>query len=174
MDYSRKNPNRGDWGHGIFRRTEDKACRNFRGKLTNKRNFQGFSRKNYVELPWVLIFDLKGCNTTLLNFHRWKLVFSGISRGKMTNLKFPGRHFSENVSWDPSLVFFWNSPLNISNPIENVLLQYLFAYIFFFTLLLTKGKTDQNSTCTQKQVLSQVQACISIKYISYKLINHIK
>ena len=36
-------------------------------------------------------------------------------------------------------------------------------YIYFFSLHQTAGKTDQNSTFSQQQVLSQVRACISIK-----------
>ena len=48
------------------------------------------SRKSPVESPWVLVFDLgicKGCHTILQNFQGWKLVFSRISKGKVTNLK---------------------------------------------------------------------------------------
>ena len=48
---------------------------------------------------WVLVFDTgvsKGCNTILQNFW-WKLGFSGIFKGKVTNLKIP-RFFQKSIS----------------------------------------------------------------------------
>ena len=101
MDYSRKKPNKGGWGHGISRGIEERKCGNSRGQLKKKRNFEGCSSKN----SYGLVFDLgtsKGCHTILLNFHGWKLVFSRISKGKVTNLKCPGGF---------SGFFFWNSPI---------------------------------------------------------------
>ena len=61
---------------------------------------------------WVLVFDLgisKGCHRILLNFQRWKLFFSEISKGKVTTLNFPGG-FQKSISSTPMFVFFWNSP----------------------------------------------------------------
>ena len=46
-----------------------------------------------MEFPWVLVFDLgifKECQAILQNFQGSKLVFTGISKGKVTNLKLPG------------------------------------------------------------------------------------
>ena len=108
-----KNPNRGlgSWNFQEYWRT----CGNFRSQLKKKRNFQGWSRKNHVEFPWVLIFDLgisKGCHTVLQNYQGWKLVFSGISKVKVTNLKIPEFLFKKvYLQPPPRLDFFWNSPL---------------------------------------------------------------
>ena len=72
--------------------------------------------KTHVELPWVLVLELgisKGCNTILLNFQGWNFVFSGISKGKVPNLKFPGG-VSENYILNPHcLVFFLEQPIAI-------------------------------------------------------------
>ena len=87
----------------MSRGIEKRACGNTRGQLKKKWNFQWCSRKSQVEFPWVLVFELglsKGCHTILQNFQGWKLVFSGISRGKVTNLKIPGV-FSETYILSP-------------------------------------------------------------------------
>ena len=56
-------------------------------------NFQGWSRKKYVQFPWVLVFVLgisKVCRTILWDFQWWNFVFLGISKGKVTILNNPG------------------------------------------------------------------------------------
>ena len=72
-------------------------------------NFQGKnSVKTHAEFPWVLVFEFgisKGCHTILLNFQESKLVFSGISNGKVTNLKFPGG-FQKIISPTSPVWFF--------------------------------------------------------------------
>ena len=85
-------------------------------------NFQGWSRKNYVQFPWVLVFGLgisKVCRTILWNFQWWSFVFLGISKGKVTVLNNRG-FFSKKsyvfskpllLSPTPCLDFFWNSPI---------------------------------------------------------------
>ena len=61
-----------------------------------------------MEFLWVLLFYpgiTKGCHIILLNFQGcWKLFFSGISKVKVTNLKFRGG-VSENYILIPRLVF---------------------------------------------------------------------
>ena len=109
MCLSLKNPNTGGWQYGISTGIEERARGNLRGQLKSKLNFQGCSRKAHVEFPWVLIFDfgvLKGCHTILQNFQGWKIVFSGISKGKVTNLKIPGGFQKSISSNHPVLIFF--------------------------------------------------------------------
>ena len=81
MGYSRKNPNKEGWRHGMSRGIKKIECGNSRGQLKIKWNFQGWSRKNHVEFPWVLGFCFRisnECNTTLWNFQRcFCLEFSG-------------------------------------------------------------------------------------------------
>ena len=103
MGYSRKNPNR-------WLRTQ-----NSKGQIKKKWNFLGCSRKNNVEFPQVLVFDLgisKGCLTILQNFQAWKLVFCRISKGKVTNLIIPG---GSNVYPQPPLSGFFSEKPNMSN-----------------------------------------------------------
>ena len=60
--------------------------------------FPGVLKKEHVEIPWVLFFDLgisKGCHTILQNFHGCSFVFFEFSASKVTNLKILGV-FSEN------------------------------------------------------------------------------
>ena len=108
------------WGHGFSRGIAERACGNSRGTLKKKWDFQGCSRKSHLEFPWVLVFDLgisKGCHTILQNFRGQKLVFSGISKGKVTNLKIL-EGFSEKYVLNPCLCldFFWNSPMTENSP----------------------------------------------------------
>ena len=60
-------------------------------------------------------FDLgifKECQTILQNFQGWKLVFTGISKDKVTNLKLPGGgRGSEKYILNFRLDFFWNSAI---------------------------------------------------------------
>ena len=93
-----------DWGHGIWNfqqaywTIEVKKFGNSMGQLKKKQNFQGCSSKNscavwnFHDASWFLTLDgiSEGCHTILLNFQGLKLVFSGILRLKVTNLKFPG------------------------------------------------------------------------------------
>ena len=69
----------------------------FQESIKQKWNFQGWSRKNHVEFPFVLVSGFgisNGCKT----------VLSGISRGKVTNLKIPGV-FSKNYVLKPPALF---------------------------------------------------------------------
>ena len=115
--YSRKKPNSESWRHGISRGIEERKCGNFRSQLKKKQNFQGCSSKNSCGIAMVLVFDLgisKGCYINLMNFSGWKLVFPGISKGKVANLKLGGRGISGNYILNrPPLFFFWNSPFLI-------------------------------------------------------------
>ena len=89
-------------GHAIFRVIEERTCGNLGGQLKKKWDFQECSRKTHVHFLWILVFDFgssKGCNTILLNFQGCKLIFSGISKDKVTNLKF--RQWFPNI--DPCL-----------------------------------------------------------------------
>ena len=83
------------WGHGISTRK-------------NMWKFQGSISTN-VEFLWVLVFDLglefnfqgKGVSHNFVwNFQEWKFDSSRNSKGKVTNLKFPGE-FSESISSTP-------------------------------------------------------------------------
>ena len=61
-------------------------------------NFHRWSRKGCVEFSWVLVFGLgnpNGCNTILWNFQGWSVILSGISKGKVTNLKVPEVFFKK-------------------------------------------------------------------------------
>ena len=81
---------------GIFSGIEEIAYENSRVQLKKKWNFHGCSRKNRVEFPWILVFDLrisKGCHTSFQNFQRWKFF----STGKVTNVKI-SRGFWEKYS----------------------------------------------------------------------------
>ena len=52
--------------------------------------FTGIQLILFLEFQWVLVFELeisKWCHTILQNFQWRKLVFSRISKGKVTNLK---------------------------------------------------------------------------------------
>ena len=96
-----KNPN-------SARDIEERACENCRGQLKNKWYFQGFSRKTHVKFPWVLAFDLgvsRRCHTILQNLQGWKLVFSGISKGKVTDLKVPGGISEKYIPYPPCFDF---------------------------------------------------------------------
>ena len=83
-------------------------------QLRKKWNFKGCSRKTYAEFPWILVFDLSifsGCHTILQNFQLGKLVFSGISKGKVTDLKIPGGVFRNANPQIHLFGFFLNSQL---------------------------------------------------------------
>ena len=72
-----------------------------------------------MKFPWVLVFDLGISNFKIVahNFAEFpgvkNLVFSRISKGNVTNLKFPEEAFQKSIPTHPSpitsLEFFWNS-----------------------------------------------------------------
>ena len=69
----------------------------------------------------VLIFDLgisKGCHTILQNYQEWKLVFSGISKGKVTNLRMPGFLF-KTVYPQPSPVWIFSGIAHCNSPLPH-------------------------------------------------------
>ena len=83
MGYSRKNSNN-TWnfhgGHGISR-SKERTCGSSGGQLEKKWNFEGCTRNNHVEFPWVLVLELgtsKGCHIT----------FRGIAQRSQFCLKF--------------------------------------------------------------------------------------
>ena len=81
-----------------------------------KKNFLGW---NFLG-SWFLTLQFpisKLWQTILQNyFQGWKLAFSRISKGKVTNLKFPEWGVSENYTYPPTpqlfFFFFWNSPMD--------------------------------------------------------------
>ena len=78
-----------------------------------------------------MVFDLiisKGCRTILKNFQWWKLVYLGISKGKVTNLKTP--------------VFLFFPDTSILNP----------SWIFFFGIAQLQSKTLQGK-CSSNPVI---------------------
>ena len=95
---------------------------------TGLREFPGVMKKKHGNFHDMSLGISDGCHTILPNFlGRWKLVFSRISKGKVTNLKTPkgkqGGGRSEKYILDtpthppPALVwlgcwFFWNSPIS--------------------------------------------------------------
>ena len=68
-----------------------------------------------MKFSWVLVFDLgisKGWHTILYHIQWWKLIFSGISKGKVTNLKIPKGRFQKSISttqhvWSFSEIVPW-------------------------------------------------------------------
>ena len=62
-----------------------KACRNSRGQLKKKWDFEGCSRKTHLEFPWV--------------------------KGNMANLKILWGFSEKYIFNPPCLDFFWNSPI---------------------------------------------------------------
>ena len=68
-----------------------------------------------MKFSCVLVFDFgisKGWHTILQNFQGWQLVFSGISKGKVTNLKIPEGGFRKGISttqpvWSFSGIVQW-------------------------------------------------------------------
>ena len=68
-----------------------------------------------MKFSWVLVIDLgisKGWHTILRNFQGWKLAFSRISKGKVTNLKILEGGFQKSISttqpvWSFSGIFQW-------------------------------------------------------------------
>ena len=72
--------------------------RNIQTEGVEDMEFPGVLKKEHVEIPWVLVFDLgisKGCHKILQNFHGCSFVFFEFSASKVTNLKILG-FFSEN------------------------------------------------------------------------------
>ena len=70
---------------------------------------KGVQGKTQMEFRWVLVFDIgisKGCHTILVNFQGWKLVFSGIFKGEITNLKFLEEGFQKSIFSTPPVWFF--------------------------------------------------------------------
>ena len=113
--FQKKTQTGGSWEYGISRAIEERACENSRVQLKKKWNSQLCSRINLV-----LVFDLKiskGYHKTLQNFQGWKLVFSRISKGKITNLKIPGVFFKKAYPQLPCLGF---SEITLSIPPRNI------------------------------------------------------
>ena len=94
---------------------------------------------------WFLVFEIPAeCNTILFNFQGWSLILSGISMGKVTNLKIPGIFFKNVLNHSPPphppptppllilFGFFWNSPtqrrecvyINLFNLEQNIFHNY--------------------------------------------------
>ena len=81
--------------------------------------FLGILKKTDVKLLWVLVFDLGISNFKIVaqNFAEFpgvkNLVFSRISKGNVTNLKFPEGAFQKSIPTPhpppTGLEFFWNS-----------------------------------------------------------------
>ena len=101
MGYSRENPDRRGWGHGVSRGIEETACGNSRDRLKRKWKTPGKFRcsgKTDVEFQWVL--DLT------LDFPRGVTHFWRISRGESLfsleflsdNLKNSRGEFQKSVS----------------------------------------------------------------------------
>ena len=117
MGFSRKKSKQGGWRHGIFQGFYTKSIWKVHWSIKKEVVFHGCSRKTHAEFPWVLACGLRisnGCHTILHNFHWWKPVFSGISKGQVTNLEVPGFFFQKSISLTPlpCLDFFWNSPFH--------------------------------------------------------------
>ena len=87
------------WGNRFSRGTKERTCEYFRGQLRKKWNFQGCSRKIYMQFPWVLVFDLgistKRCHTILKNPQGVKVCFLRVKQSK--NLKSLGVFFQESI-----------------------------------------------------------------------------
>ena len=75
--------------------------------MKTMQHFHKWSRKKHVEFLGILDSDpkiLKGCKI-LQSFQGWSFVFSGISKGKVRNLKIPRVFPKKHVL--NALVFFW-------------------------------------------------------------------
>ena len=88
----------GGWGHSFSKGTKERTCGNFKGHLRKKWNFQGCSRKSYMQFTWVLVFDLgistKRCHTISKNPQGSESLFF---KGEPTNLKSLGVFFQESI-----------------------------------------------------------------------------
>ena len=99
---------------------------NFQGLIKNNVEFQGWSRKNHVEFPGVLVLGLKisegccGCATQFCGVSSsaigWSFVLSGISRGKVRNLKIPGE-VQKSVSSTPPPTHFFSGIAHYISPV---------------------------------------------------------
>ena len=82
----RKNSNRwGGWGHGISIGIEERACGNSSCQLKKSgisRGTQGKFMWNFHETSFMTM-EFQGCHTILKNFQECKIVFSGITKGKV-------------------------------------------------------------------------------------------
>ena len=126
MGYSRKNPNMGQglstWNFHS-RGIEERAHENPRVQL----------KKTNVKFSCVLVFDFgiyKGWHTILQNFQGWQLVFSGISKGKVTNLKIPEGGFRKGISttqpvWSFSGIVQWTGEFHPKSQITILVAQQL-------------------------------------------------
>ena len=89
---------------GYSREKRGMRILNFQGyRIKSRWNFQGIWRKNYLEYSWVLSWFLTlellrgAIQVFIKNFQGWMLVFSGISRGKVINLKIPKVFFQKYI-----------------------------------------------------------------------------
>ena len=86
-----------------------------------------------MKFSWVLVFDLgisKGWHTILQNFQGWNFAFSGISKGKVTNLKIPEGEFQKSMSttqpvWRFSVIVQWTGEFHPKSQITILVAQQL-------------------------------------------------
>ena len=100
LSYSRKNPNNREKGKFPWVLKKKKHLEISGVFKKNSWNFHG---------SWFLAFEIqKEVVTIFQNFQRWNLVFSRISKVKVTKWKFYG-FLLEKYILNPNLDFFWNS-----------------------------------------------------------------
>ena len=102
----------GGWGHGISRVIGERKCGNSRGQLKKKWNFQGCSRENSWNFhgSCFLTLEFPRGVTILLNFQGWKLVLSGVYKGKVTKEK-----YSEKYILNPPVWIFFSGTAHYSH-----------------------------------------------------------
>ena len=92
LGYSRKNPNREVWGHGISRGIEERACGNSRVQLKKELEFARVFKKISCRISMCLGFlpwDFQGVSHNFAEFSGVKACSLWNSKGKVTYLKIP-------------------------------------------------------------------------------------
>ena len=92
------------WGHWNFRGYWWKSMWKFQGSIKKEVDYPGMFKTNSLWNFYRSCFLTLGLQVVLHNFAEysglWKLVFSGIIKGKVANLKIPG-WFSVNYILNP-------------------------------------------------------------------------
>ena len=105
MSYSRKNPNMGGRGHTFSRGYCRKSIWKFQGSIENEVEFSRVLKEklmwNFHE-SWFLTLEFQRVVTQFCRISMGESLFSGISKGKVTNLKILEVGFPEKYTLNPT------------------------------------------------------------------------